>query len=150
MHAESASTFSSVIRLLWCSCFYWRKNWGPVSELPKLPEKEENTQLFVRGILISIWTGVMLEIGLRQSLIISEWALNSYLDPGNLHGGKGQKCSLVAMIASHFMQLMRENVLPRCRLLACTASSCVLCRWTSGCSSSPSQSCRVFPAWPLL
>ena len=102
MHAQSTNTFSLTIRLLWCTCFYWRKNWGPVNELSKLPEKEENTQLFVTDILISLRTGVMLEIGLRQSLIISEWALNSYQATGNLHRGKWQKHSLVTTIASHF------------------------------------------------
>lgn len=102
MHAQSTNTFSLMIRLLWCSCFYWRKNWGPVSELPKLPEKEENAQLFVTDILISLQTGVILEIGLRQSLIISEWAFNSSQVTGNLHRGKWQKHSLVTMIASHF------------------------------------------------
>lgn len=53
-------------------------NWDSVSELPKLPEKEENTKLFATDILISLETGAVLERGLIYGLIMSEWALNGY------------------------------------------------------------------------
>lgn len=53
------------------------------------------------------------------------------------------------MITSQFHLSGEKRFLPRCCLLAGTVSSCVLCHWTGGCSSSPSQSSRISPAWPL-
>lgn len=55
------------------------KNWDLLNELLRLPEEEENTFFFFpTGILISLGTGTMLEGGLIDHLIISEWALHSY------------------------------------------------------------------------
>lgn len=51
------------------------------------------------------------------------------------------------MIAIH---LEESNHLPRCCLLVCTASNCVLCHWTWECSLSPSLSSHTSLGWQLL